>query len=219
MIMEPYHAPSAQFHRETPTVQRIREIKERFPDIPLCIDEIQGGFGRTGRLFGHQWYKDLRPDFVTIGKACGGGLPLSALLGPKEIMESKVVRENAHLSSTHSGNPVMCAVGIEVIKQIQKHNLIVESYRKGLLLDKWLRDCGVRVHSGRGLLAGLEFKNEAEASHLVKKCQGKGLLVVETGRKWVKIGPPFVISEEDLEKACNILKEAIEETINKRKEK
>ncbi len=108
MIIEPYHAPSGQFHRMKPTIERIQNLQKSFPDIPLCIDEIQGGFGRTGRLWAHQHYTQefkmtspskaigydlpiLHPDFITIGKLAGGGLPLSALLGPKEIMESESV--------------------------------------------------------------------------------------------------------------------------------
>jgi acetylornithine/N-succinyldiaminopimelate aminotransferase len=111
MIIEPYHAASAQFHRIDPTINRIKGLHDKFPDIPLCIDEVQGGFGRTGKLFAWEWYEGLKPDFVCIGKAQGGGFPISALLGPKEIMEDKIVIENAHLHSTHSGHPAMCEIG------------------------------------------------------------------------------------------------------------
>src|SRR3989304_3278651 len=144
MIMEPYHAPSAQFHRINPTIVRIMNHQKEFPDIPLCIDEIQGGFGRTGKLWAHEHYencydeeakvyidKPLKPDFITIGKMAGGGLLLSALLGPKEIMESEIVKDKAHLHSTHSGNPLMCAVGCTVINEIQKYNLIEKAAKLG----------------------------------------------------------------------------------------
>jgi 4-aminobutyrate aminotransferase-like enzyme len=214
MIMEPYHAPSAQFHRDEPTIARIKMLQKEFKSIPLCVDEVQGGFGRAGRLFAHQWYDDLKPDFVTIGKACGGGLPLSALLGPKDIMESEVVREHAHLHSTHSGNPWMCAAGIAVIEEIQKHDLIDRSQRLGIMLKNLLADCGVRHHAGRGLLAGLEFENQLDAGRVVQLCLKNGLKVVNTGRKWIKLGPAFTIQESVLEQGCIILKNAIKETLS-----
>jgi hypothetical protein len=72
----------------------------------------------------------------------------------------------------------------------------------------------VRYHAGRGLLAGLEFSGPLEADKVVQKCRDKGLLTVSTGRKWVKLGPAFTITDEDLEKGCKILKEAIDEVKN-----
>lgn len=214
MIMEPYHAPSAQFHRVDPTINRVRELQRTFKDIPLCIDEVQGGFGRTGKLFAHQWYEDFKPDFVCCGKGMGGGLPLSALLGPKEILEDPRVLGHAHLHSTHSGNPLMCAVGIEVIERLERESLISESYRKGLWLSEHLKGCGVRFHAGRGLLAGLEFAGPMQAEKVVRKCRECGLLTVPTGRKWVKLGPPLTISDEQLEQGCAILRAAIEEVLD-----
>lgn len=140
MIMEPYHAASGQFHKINPTIERVKSMVETYPDILFCVDEVQGGFGRTGKLWAHEWYVDkmkqpeeryLKPQFITIGKLCGGGLPLSALLGPKEIMESDSVKEFGYLHSTHSGNPVMCSVGCTVIEEMVKKDLIKESERKG----------------------------------------------------------------------------------------
>lgn len=216
-IWEPYHAPSAQFHREKPTMERIRaNIKEFNGSIHFCCDEIQGGFGRTGKLFAHEWYPDIRPEFVTIGKACGGGYPLAALLGPKEVMEDPLVVENGYLHSTHSGHPVMAHVGIELLDILHRHNLIERSFELGRLLVEMLEGCGVRYHAGRGLLAGLEFQGPLEASKVVRACEQRGLLVVETGRKWVKLGPPYIISEEDLEEGTMRLKDAIEEVLNER---
>lgn len=231
-IMEPYHGPSGQFHRIHPTIERIIAGQAEFPEIPLCIDEIQGGFGRTGRLFAHQWYDPavsqldgkwhygLKPDFVTIGKAMGAGFPISALLGQKEIMESKAVIEHGHLHSTHSGHPMMCAIGSAVIEEIQKHDLIERSRTMGADLERLLmieiEPLGVRYHAGRGLLAGLEFKDTEEAEAVQLACERRGLMVVSTGRKWLKLGPALIITDEQLEDGVRILREAIEEVISER---
>ena len=220
MIIEPYHAPSAQFHKIEPTIERIASLQKEF-SIPLCIDEIQGGFGRTGKLWAHEHYqKDgrflLKPDFITIGKLCGGGLPLSALLGPKEIMESDSVKEFGHLHSTHSGNPLMCAVGCTVIEEMQKQDLIGESKRKGEILHEILKGFPVRTH-GKGLLAGFEFKENGEVCEVVKRCLERGVQVCDTGRKWVKIGPALNIPDEILFEGIKILKDVTQEVVGERK--
>ena len=221
MIMEPYHAPSAQFHKINPTIDRILANQKEHKHIPLCIDEIQGGFGRTGKKFAHQWYrpagkgKDLKPDFITIGKAAGSGLPISALLGPKEIMESKDVKKHGHLHSTHSGHPLMCKAGSMVIDAIEKYDLIGRSFNLGLEIEKSLqKDCGVRFHAGRGLMAGFEFKNAREANRMAKECAKRQLFVIPTGRKWVKIGPALTITDEELDAGLKIIKESIQVTLN-----
>jgi len=216
MIMEPYHGPSAQFHKLEPTIKRIINLQENYPNIPLCLDEIQAGFGRTGRKFGYQWYEGFEPDFVTIGKGCGAGLPISALLGPKEIMESDVVIEHAHLHSTHSGHPMMCAAGSAVIEEIEKHGLIDRSQRLGVMLKNLLHDCGVRFHAGRGLLAGIELADAQESARVTKLCDDNGLRVCNTHRKWIKLGPAFTITEDELERGVAILRTAIEDVVNAR---
>jgi acetylornithine/succinyldiaminopimelate/putrescine aminotransferase len=214
-IFEPYHAPSAQFHHENPTIARIRENMRTFKDdIHFCCDEVQGGLGRAGKLFAHEWYPDIRPEFVCLGKALGGGYPVSALLGPKDVLEDPLVVENANLHSTHSGHPIMAAVACKVLEILQRDDLINMSYVLGRELAEYLKDCGVRYHAGRGLLAGLEFQGPLEASKVVEACERRGLLVVETGRKWVKLGPPYIITEEDMEEGVNRLKDAIEEVLS-----
>ncbi len=225
MIMEPYHAPSAQFHKIVPTIERIAGVKKEFPDILFCIDEIQGGFGRTGKMWAHEHYVNqekgmfyLKPDFITIGKLCGGGLPLSALLGPKEVMESDSVKTFGHLHSTHSGNPLMCAVGCTVIEEMQKQGLIERSRVMGGKLHEALRAFPVRTH-GKGLLAGLEMQSAEEVKSVVSLCLLRGVQVCDTGRKWIKLGPALNIPEDELMQGLKILKEVIEETVNGREAK
>jgi acetylornithine/succinyldiaminopimelate/putrescine aminotransferase len=216
MIMEPYHAPSGQFHRIDPTINRIVSLQKEFPDVLLCLDEIQGGFGRTGKLFAYQHYGDLlKPQLVTIGKLCGGGLPLSALLGPKEILESDAVKEFGHLHSTHSGNPLMCSVGCAVIEAIRKQQLIERSADLGEQMHKRLKDLPVTVH-GKGLMAGLGFNYPYEAKRITALCLERGVQVVDTGRRWVKIGPQLNIEEEVLFEGIKIVKEVVYQVISER---
>ena len=215
MIIEPYHAPSAQFHRIDPTINRIRGLQEEFPDILLCIDEIQGGFGRTGKMFAYEHYDGLKPDFVTVGKLAGGGMPLSAVLGPKEIMESDAVKEFGHLHSTHSGHPVMCSIGIAVLEEIIGQKLIERSAELGFLLHQGLSSFPVQTH-GKGLMAGLAFRDKEEADEVVRECEERELLIVPTGRKWAKIGPKLTISRKDLKRGIEILREVVEEVMLQR---
>lgn len=218
MIMEPYHSPSAQFHKIEPTINRIVTNLKTFKDMLLCVDEVQGGFGRTGLLWAHEHYKKkgrfmLSPDFIAIG--CGGGLPLSALLGPADIMESDIVKENGYLHSTHSGNPLMCAVGCAVIEQMDKLKLIEISAYNGSLMHDMLKEFPIPTH-GKGLLAGLEFKDNAEVKEVTARCLTRGVQVCDTGRKWVKLGPALNINFSELVAGITILKEITEEVINER---
>ena len=215
MAMEPYHAPSGQFHREDPTINRIRSLRKEYPDILFLIDEIQGGFGRCGKLFAHEWYDNLKPDFVTIGKLAGAGFPLAVLLGPKEILESDAVQQHAYLHSTHSASPLICCAGTFVIEEMLAKDLITRSYRMGLKMHGWLAKLPVRVH-GKGLMAGLEFESAEEAAKVVMRCEQRHVLVVDTGRKWVKIGPCLNIDGEHLEKCLKILGEVVIETVEER---
>ncbi len=214
MIVEPYHAPSGQFHRQV-TIDRLKQHQKTHKrEIPLCIDEIQGGFGRTGQLFAHKWYSGLKPAFITIGKGMGGGYPISALLGPKWAMEEdKKLVEAADLHSTYSGWPMACSAGIAVIEEIKRMNLIAESYRKGQRMHEKLKSVSFSVH-GKGLMAGIEFPDEKWATLAVERCQERGVLVVHTGRKWIKLGPALVIDPKLLDRAIDTVIDVCEEVRN-----
>lgn len=214
MAMEPYHAASGQFHKQEPTMNRIIERRKEFPEILFLIDEIQGGFGRTGKLFAHQHYEPkLFPDLVTLGKLAGGGFPLSVLCGPKEILESDSVKKFAHLHSTHSWNPLACSVGCMVIEKMRELNLIEEAERKGVIISEISSRLPVRSHA-KGLMCGVEFKDREECAKVVGICEERGLLVVDTGRKWIKVGPALTITEEELKQGISILKEVVEEVVS-----
>jgi len=191
-------------------------------NILIAFDEMQSGFGRTGKAFGYEHY-DVNPDLICCGKGMGNGFPLSGVIGKKEIMD---LPEIGNMSSTHSANPLSCAAGLAVIEEIEDRKLIKESRDKGFILDKKLNELKDNS-SGRishincmGLIAAVLFKNPENgqpdsiiASKIAEKCYQKGLLVVHTGRESIKIGPPLTISQEALDEGIEVLSEAFFETI------
>jgi len=188
----------------------------------ITFDEIQGGFGRTGKLFVYQHY-DVEPDLLCLGKALSGSLPLSAVIGSQKIMD---LPEFGSMSSTHSANPLCCAAGLANLEAIESGNLVAESARKGEILHHRLNALKKKYSDrisyvfGKGLLAGIIFKHPKTGnsdglfpSQICEKAMQKGVLLVHTGRESIKIGPPLTIPDEALEEGLDVLDEAIAETI------
>jgi len=193
--------------------------------ILVTFDEIQAGIGRTGKLFAYEHY-DVEPDLVCLGKGLSSSLPLSAVVGRKEIMDLPDV---GSMSSTHSGNPLSCAAGLANLEVIESEDLIQESARKGEILHKKLNELKAKYPDrishilGKGLVAGIIIVNpdtcepDSEfASKVSEKCMQKGLLVVHTGRESIKIGPPLVIQDEALLEGVKVLDEAFSEVIEEK---
>jgi len=188
----------------------------------VAFDEIQGGFGRTGKLFAYQHY-NIEPDLLCLGKALSGSLPLSAVIGSKKIMD---LPEVGSMSSTHSANPLCCIAGLANIEVIESMNLVRESARKGEILHNKLNALKDKYSNrisyifGKGLLAGIIFRDpntgkpdEVFPSQVCEKAMQKGLLLVHTGRESIKIGPPLTIPDDALKEGLEVLDEAIAETI------
>lgn len=198
-------------------VQAIERVCRKH-GILLTFDEMQAGFGRTGKAFGYQHY-GVTPDLICCGKGMGGGVPLSGVIGRAAIMDLPDV---GNMSSTHSANPLVCAAGLAVIEEMENRNLIVETERKGTLLFAALHKLQARFPArishllGRGLISAVLFKHpetgEADGpftSQVAELCMQKGLLVVHTGRESIKIGPPLTITDEALLEGVEVLGEAI----------
>ncbi|SVD76785.1 uncharacterized protein METZ01_LOCUS429639, partial [marine metagenome] len=127
-MLETFQGWGAVFYPED-YVQGIESLCRRH-DILLAFDEMQSGFGRTGRAFGYQHY-GVAPDLLGCGKGMGGGLPLSGVLGRAEVMD---LPDIGNMSSTHSANPLVCAAGLAVLDEIRDRDLIAETARKGEVL-------------------------------------------------------------------------------------
>jgi 4-aminobutyrate aminotransferase-like enzyme len=133
--------------------------------------------------------------------------------------------EIGNMSSTHSGNPVMCAAGIAVLEEIEEKNLVKESERRGELLHQYLKELQsdypdlISGIYGIGMIASIVFSdpitnkpNPNFVSQIAEKCMQKGLLLVHTGRESLKIGPPLTISDDALLEGLSVIREAIAES-------
>lgn len=202
-----------------PYIQALVDFAKRY-NILLTFDEIQGGFGRTGKFFTFQHY-GVKPDLICLGKALSGGLPLSAVVGRRKIMD---LPEVGSMSSTHSANPLSCAAGLANIEAILSQGLVKESARKGKSLHNRLSKIKDKFPGrisyifGKGLLAAIITRNPKDgfpdnlfASLVCERAMQKGLLLVHTGRESIKIGPPLTITDEALSEGLEVLEESIEE--------
>ncbi|WP_443640329.1 aminotransferase class III-fold pyridoxal phosphate-dependent enzyme [Candidatus Njordibacter sp. Uisw_039] len=200
-------------------VQAIEAVCRR-NDILLAFDEMQSGFGRTGKVFGFQHY-EVTPDLICCGKGMGGGVPLSGVLGRAEVMDLPDV---GNMSSTHSANPFVCAAGLAVIEELEGRDLVAESARKGELMFDGLAGLQARFPDrisgllGKGMIAAVLFRSPQTGepdglftSKVAELCMHKGLLVVHTGRESIKIGPPLTITDAALLEGVAVLGEAIAE--------
>ena len=191
-------------------------------DLLLTFDEMQAGFGRTGELFGYMNY-DVEPDILACGKGASSSLPLSIVLGKKEIMD---LPDIGSMSSTHSANPLVCAAGLANIKALIEDGLIENSKNLGKIfhnkLNILLRKYPNYISSiqGVGLLAAVIFTNPngeplSKLCDLIsEKCLQTGLLVVHTGRESIKLAPPLVINLEELNEGVETFLDAVDQSIN-----
>jgi len=212
-MIESYQGWSAMFYPQS-YIKDLYDFAKRH-NILITFDDIQGGFGRTGKLFAYQYY-DVKPDLVCLGKGLSGGLPLSALLGRGDIMDLPKLNS---MSSTHSANPFCCAAALANLKEFHRKNLIEESARKGKILHAYLIELKKRYPThisyvnGRGLLAAIVVKNAKFANQVCERAMQKGLLLVHTGRESIKIGPPLTIPDDALIEGLDVLNESIMEVI------
>ncbi len=217
-MLETFQGWGAVFYPDD-YVQAIESLCRRH-DILLAFDEMQSGFGRTGRAFGYQHY-GVTPDLLCCGKGMGGGMPLSGVLGSAEVMD---LPDIGNMSSTHSANPLVCAAGLAVLDEIEDRNLIAETERKGEILLGTLANLSGRFPKrvdrvlGRGLVAAVLFldpdsgrPDSSFTSRVAERCMQKGVLVIHTGRESIKLGPPLTITDGALLEGVGVIADSIAE--------
>lgn len=194
--------------------------------ILLTFDEMQAGFGRTGKKFGYEHY-DVKPDLICCGKGMGGGIALSGVIGKKSIMDLPSVGE---MSSTNSANPLACVAGMSVIDEIKNKKILTRVNENGNILKTGLEQImkknssSIKYVMGKGMIYALIFDKEINdiGNKLKKVCfraMQNGLLVVYTGRESIKIGPPLTITKKAIKEGLLVLDEQIANVFKKNKSK
>jgi len=214
IIIESYQGWSARFMPKNYIQNFVSWAKHH--KIPVCFDEIQGGFYRTGKMFAYEHY-EVEPDLLCLGKGLGGGIPISAVIGKKELLDLPPI---GSMSSTFSANPLCCAGALKNLELLENfmlpanQNIFKEA---SSLFCRLLRNLEREYQSVisdvnvNGFLAGIIFEKEDYAHKVAFECANKGLLVVLTGKKSVKLGPPLTTSLQIIEEGCQILQTAVKE--------
>ncbi|RTY68186.1 aminotransferase class III-fold pyridoxal phosphate-dependent enzyme [Flavobacterium sp. ZB4P23] len=194
-------------------------------NILLIFDEVQSGFGRTGKWASYEHY-GVTPDLSTWAKSMGGGMPIGAVIGKQEIMDAV---EPGLIGGTYLGNPLSCVASLASINYMQKNNINAAGEKVGkLVLEKFIQwqtlyPQNITDVRGLGAMLAIEFSNPTtgmsdgvSTKAIVDKCLEKGLIVITSGAygNCIRILSPLFIEDEILEKGLSILEETIKEILS-----
>ena len=197
----------------------LKKVRERCNEVGamMILDEIQPGFGRTGKLFGFQNY-DVVPDILVMGKGMGGGMPVGAFTASAEKMD--LLSENPKLGhiTTFGGHPVIASACLATLKEITETNLMPEALEKEKLFRSLLVHPLIEEIRGKGLMLAATTKSADITNEVILKCQEKGLILF-----WllfegtaIRITPPLTISNEEIKEGCAIILEVMDDIFDRK---
>lgn len=198
----------------------LKKVRARCTEVGamMILDEIQPGFGRTGKLFGFQNY-DVVPDIVVMGKGMGGGMPVGAFTASSAMMD--LLTENPKLGhiTTFGGHPVIAAACLATLKELTQTNLMQETLEKEKLFRSLLVHPLIKEIRGKGLMLAAMTADATITNEVILKCQDKGLILF-----WllfegcaIRITPPLTISNEEIREGCAIILEVMNEIMASQK--
>ncbi|MDH2998007.1 acetylornithine aminotransferase [Pasteurellaceae bacterium LFhippo2] len=205
IIVEVVQGEGGIFALESEYLTALQQLCQQ-KDILFVIDEVQTGIGRTGSLFSYQQF-GLNPDIITLAKGLGGGLPIGAFLLGEKCQNT--LGKSDH-GSTYGGNPVCCAAANAVLDRFTPEFLAEIKAKGDKLRSALLKLPKVKSVSGLGLMLGVEFEDGIVASDIVAQGIKKGILTL-TAKHKLRLLPPLVITNEQIEKGIMMLKEILSE--------
>lgn len=209
IIVEPIRGEGGVLLPPNDFLPALREICDE-KNILLIFDEVQTGFGRTGKVFACEHWNVI-PDIMCLAKSIAGGLPMGATFAKEEVMNS--FQRGEH-SSTFSGNPLICAaasasIDVLIEEKLPERAANLGEYLKSKLTDLAEKHKVIREVRGLGLMIGMETR--FDVYNILIGCMEKGVLVLDAGRNVVRFLPPLVIDQKQIDKVVNVLDEVMEQ--------
>lgn len=213
-LVEPIQGEAGIVVPDDNYLREVRALCDKHNVLLIC-DEIQTGIARTGRMLCHEW-SGIKPDLVLLGKAISGGMyPVSAVLGSRDVMLT--IEPGTH-GSTYGGNPLGSAIAIRALELIEEENMVERAQHLGTIFRDGLIKLNnpmVTTVRGKGLLNAIVIDESKTNGHtawdLCMLMKEKGLLAKPTHQNIIRLAPPLVITEQDIEKALSIIDEAMQE--------
>lgn len=191
-----------------PQKNYLEKVRNRCTEVGalLILDEIQPGFGRTGKLFAFEHYNCI-PDILVMGKGMASGLPVGAFTASNKLMKDLQDSPKLGHITTFGGNPVIAAACLATIKELTESDLIPKTLEKEKLFKKLLQHKHIKEIRGKGLMLALILKDADLANHLVLESAKNKLILfwLLFEPKAVRISPPLTISKAEIEKGCQII--------------
>lgn len=195
----------------------LAKVKKRCEEVGalMILDEIQPGFGRTGKLFGYENY-NVVPDVVIIGKGMAGGMPVGGFVANEKYMDLLTHDPKLGHITTFGGHPVIAAACLATLEEILEKDYVSQSVAKEKIFRELLVHPLIEEVRGKGLMLAAMTKNAEITNKVIFKCQEKGLilfwLLFETNA--IRITPPLTISEDEIREGCAIIIEAMNEIVS-----
>ncbi|MCK5702712.1 MAG: aspartate aminotransferase family protein, partial [Cyclobacteriaceae bacterium] len=190
-----------------------KKLRERCDETGtlLVLDEIQTGFGRTGKFWGFEHY-NIIPDIITSAKGMGGGMPIGAFISSREIMSALQTDPVLGHITTFGGHPVSCAASIATLEELTKTKVFEKAEEKAEIYIEQLIHPKIKAIRHLGLMMAVEFDSLDQVSRIIQKSMELGLIT-----DWflycdhaIRIAPPLIITEEQIIESCDILLKAID---------
>jgi acetylornithine/N-succinyldiaminopimelate aminotransferase len=200
VILEPVQGEAGVYVGDHDFLRAARQICDDAGPL-LILDEVQTGFGRTGKWFGKD-HCNVMPDIITLAKAIASGLPMGAMLASEKV--SDVFQRGDH-ASTFGGGALVSAAALASIEVIKKEGLIQKSEDLGAYMRKQLNKLGCKEVRGLGLMIGIDL--EADCKMIVQKARERGVLLNNTGDNTLRLVPPLIVSKEQIDKVVSVIGE------------
>ncbi len=202
VILEPVQGEAGVYVPDPDYLRAARQICDDRGAL-LIFDEVQTGFGRTGKWFGKE-HSGVQPDIMTLAKAIAGGLPMGAMLASESV--SEVFKRGDH-ASTFAGGSLVSAAALATIDVIKSEGLVQRSEKLGAYMRSELEKLHPKEVRGLGLMIGLDL--DADCKSVVQKARENGVLLNNTGDHTIRFVPPLVVTKDQIDRVVNVIGETI----------